>query len=229
MSPPRVLFADDDHITRQVIQTALENAEMEVFLAQDGATALELWRTRPFDIAILDVMMPEIDGFAVCRTIRENSDLPIMILTAMGREEDILRGFDCGADDYLTKPFRHKELIARVQAILQRMQRLALPPESQLTYTDLTLDLAAQRLVRAGVNLPITTLEFQLLRYLMQRSGTVISKEDLFQNVWGYMMPAGGMNLIEVAVRRLRGKIEADPARPRYIQTVRGAGYRLGE
>lgn len=229
MTNPCILFADDDFESRKLVHTTLERAGLTPVLASDGAEALKTWRTQPIDLIILDVKMPQLDGLEVCRRIRKFSDVPVMMLTSLNCEEDILRGFDAGADDYIIKPFQAKELVARIQAILQRVSRLAKASSGSLAYGDLKLDEAAQRVTKRNEIVPATQLEFQLLRYLMQRYGAVVSKENLFQDVWGYVMPFGGLNLIEVAIRRLREKIEDDPSQPVYIQTVRGTGYRFGQ
>ena len=229
MAEPLILYADDDASSRHTVQTALKNANMKVLLAASGSEALEVWRKNHLDLIILDVMMTDMTGFEVCEYIRRVSPVPIMMLTGMSREQDILQGFEAGSDDYIVKPFRAKELVARIHAILQRTARSAAPATGRLAYGSLVLDTDAQRVLQRGEPVQVTPLEFQLLQYLIQRIGLAVSKEELFQNVWGYAMPSGGMNLIEVAVRRLREKIEDDPSHPAYIQTVRGVGYRLGE
>jgi len=230
MASPRILFVDDDPVSRHLVEKMLQQAEMMPYLAQDGAQALEIWHNTPLDLIILDIMMPVMDGLETCRRIRRVSEIPIMMLTARGSEDDIIQGFEAGADDYLVKPFRPKELVARIRAILRRMSPMTTitPPENKLSYGDLTLDLTARRVTRRDEVIPVTPLEFRLLHYLLQRVGVVVSKEELFRDVWGYAMPSGGMNLIEVTIRRLRGKIEDTPDRPRYIQTVWGVGYRFG-
>ena len=228
MNVPHILYADDDPSSQQTVQTALKATNLKVLLASSGAEALEVWRKNQLDLIILDVMMPDMSGFEVCQYIRRVSPVPIMMLTGMSREQDLLQGFEAGSDDYIFKPFRPKELIARIHAILQRTARSVTPATGRLMYGGLELDIDAQRALRRGEPVQVTPLEFQLLQYMIQRVGVAISKEELFQNVWGYTMPSGGMNLIEVAVRRLREKIEDDPSRPAYIQTVRGVGYRFG-
>ena len=227
MNTPVVLFADDDSMTRLMVEGALRNSGMQLVLAADGREALVIWRERPLDLVILDVSMPEVDGITACRTIRQVSNTPVMMLTAADSEADILAGFDAGADDYLVKPFKPAELVARIKAILNRARRLAAGSD-RLTYGELALSVSSQVVTRGGEVVHLTELEFQLLRYFMQRAGMVISKEDLFLNVWGYQIPVGGLNLVEVAIRRLRSKIEPDAESPAYIQSVRGQGYRLG-
>jgi DNA-binding response OmpR family regulator len=229
MQVPNILVADDEQDTRELICLILEDAGMNVILAENGACLLEQWRSNKIDLIILDVMMPIMDGFQACTRIRRVSDVPIVFLTGKGREEDVVNGFEIGADDYIVKPFRRAEFVARIQSILNRVDRVRENAGRRLAFDKLTLDLDARRVVARGKTIEITPLEFQLLQYLMQNVGVVISKEDLLQNVWGYAETAGDMNLIEAAIRRLRRKLEMDPSQPEYIHTVWGAGYRFGE
>jgi two-component system response regulator MtrA len=223
-----VLFADDDSDTQQLVGTVLKNADINVVFADDGAQVFDVWQMNPVNLMILDIMMPIMDGLEACRRIRRVSDIPIILLTAKTREEDILEGFRHGADDYITKPFRPKELVARIEAILHRTRRQRLQAGRQLAYDELVLDLDTRRVTLDGKILRLTPLEFQLLHYFMQNPGDLVTKEELLENVWGYLKPGGNMNLVETTIRRLRLKIEADPSMPRYIQTVWGRGYRLG-
>jgi two-component system response regulator MtrA len=223
-----VLFADDDSDTQQLVGTVLKNADINVVFADDGAQVFDVWQMNPVNLMILDIMMPIMDGLEACRRIRRVSDIPIILLTAKTREEDILEGFRHGADDYITKPFRPKELVARIEAILHRTRRQRLQAGRQLAYDELVLDLDTRRVTLDGKILRLTPLEFQLLHYFMQNPGDLVTKEELLENVWGYLKPGGNMNLVETTIRRLRIKIEADPSMPRYIQTVWGRGYRLG-
>ena len=229
MRSPNILVADDDPETRELIRLILKDAGMKVVLGENGSQLLELWRAYPIDLIILDVMMPVMDGFEACERIRRVSDVPIVFLTAKGQEGDVVNGFEIGADDYIVKPFRPGELIARVRAILNRLERLREDVGRRLQFEKLILDLDARRVVARGKTIEVTPLEFQLLQYLMQNVGIVMSKENLLQNVWGYAEAAGDLNLIEAAVRRLRRKLELDPSQPEYIHTVWGAGYRFGE
>ncbi len=228
MSTAHILFADDDASILELLRVTIQKADMIPLPASSGEQALEIWQKNSADLIILDVRMPGIDGLGTCRYIRRISTVPIMMLTSMGDEEDIVRGFEAGADDYLVKPFKPRELIARIRAILHRTAQSNVSPGSRLTFGDLTLEVATSRVTLGQESVSVTPLEFQLLHYLMRHTGKSVSKEDLFRNVWGYVMPAGGMNLVEVAIRRLREKIEPDPSRPRYIRTARGAGYRFG-
>ena len=229
MRSPNILVADDDPETRELIRLILKDAGMKVVLGENGSQLLELWRANPIDLIILDVMMPVMDGFEACERIRRVSDVPIVFLTAKGQEGDVVNGFEIGADDYIVKPFRPGELIARVRAILNRLERLREDVGRRLQFEKLILDLDARRVVARGKTIEVTPLEFQLLQYLMQNVGIVMSKKNLLQNVWGYAEAAGDLNLIEAAVRRLRRKLELDPSQPEYIHTVWGAGYRFGE
>lgn len=229
MRSPAILVADDSPETRDLIGLVLENEGMDVIFAENGSKLLDRWRSNQVDLIILDVMMPVMDGFEACRRIRRVSDIPIIFLTAKDQEHEVVIGFEIGADDYIVKPFRPAEFVARIQAILSRIERQRATDGRRLFFDKLILDLDARKVVARGKKIEVTPLEFQLLQYLMQNVGIVISKENLLQNVWGYAEAAGDMNLIEAAIRRLRRKLELDPSEPEYIHTVWGAGYRFGE
>ncbi len=229
MKHATVLFADDDRDLQQVIGLILEDSGYEVIFAETGYQTIESWRTTAIDIIILDLNMPGINGIQVCTMIRQKSDIPILILTGNANEEDVVRGLEAGADDYLVKPVRPRELIARLQALLRRGAHHGAPDRRQLSFDHLILDLEARQLLYGGKSIPVSPLEFQLLKYLMMNAGVVLSKEDLLHNVWGYMSTGREMNLIEATVRRLRKKVETDPSSPQYIQTVWGSGYRFGD
>jgi DNA-binding response OmpR family regulator len=224
----RILLVDDEPDMREMIGLVLRSANMEVLVAENGFQALEIWRNHEVDLIVLDVMMPVIDGMGTCRLIRRMSNVPILMLTARGREQDIVEGFEAGIDDYVTKPFRTRELVARIRAILQRTSHSADAAHKQLVYKDLVLDWVDRRATLNGREIPLTPVEYRLLQYFLQHVGEVISKEELLQNVWGYLEPAGDLNLIEAAIKRLRKKIGVGPLEPYHIQTVWGAGYRLG-
>jgi two-component system, OmpR family, response regulator ResD len=229
-APPRiarVLFADDEPEARYLLKTSLECANYRVHLVENGLQAFHKWQDTYFDLLILDVMMPEMDGLEACRRIRRTSNIPIILLTARGCEQDIVSGFDSGADDYVIKPYRANELVARIQAILKRTAPAPLVPTRW--NDDLYLDHESQRIVCRGRRIKVTPLEFRLMLYLMQNPGETLTKKSLLQNVWGYLESGSEMNLIETAIHRLRNKIEPNPSRPKYIQTVWGAGYRFGE
>jgi len=227
-NPIRILFADDDLDIQQAVCFVVEDAGMEVHFASDGAHTIELWHTWPADLVILDVMMPVLDGWEVCQLIRRKSNVPIIMLTARGREDDVVNAFKLGADDYIIKPIRPRELVARIHAVLKRARQQA-DDQKILECGNLMMDLESHRVTYWGKNVQISPMEFKLLKYLMEHAGVVLSKADLLENVWGYPPSAGDMNLIEATVRRLRKKVENDPSHPRYIKTVWGTGYRFGD
>ena len=224
----RVLCVDDDPDTRTLLGAILGPIGVEVVFAENGSQMLEVWRKNRIELILLDIMMPIMDGLEACKRIRRVSDVPIMFLSSKGQDNDIVQGLEMGANDYVLKPFRPKELIARVRSLLQRREQ-AEEMREQLAFDKLIMDLDAQRVTSQGKVIEVSPLEFRLLQYLMQNIGVVVSKGDLLKYVWGYVDIAGDMNLIEVAVRRLRRKLELDPTQPRYIKTVWGAGYRFGD
>ena len=220
----RVLVVEDDPSVRETATLLLERAGLRVTAAGDGREALERLATHHFDLVLLDVMLPVVDGFEVCRTIRQDSQVPIVMLTARADTADIVAGLDLGADDYLTKPFQGAELVARVRAALRR--RSADPSGPRLHVGDLDIDAAGFRLTQAGRPVELTATEFRLLVELARNAERVVSREALLERVWGYDY-LGDSRLVDMAVKRLRDKLGDDPRNPRYITTVRGAGYRL--
>jgi len=225
----RILLAEDEAPLRNLLKLSLESAGYQVFPVEDGQQAVEIFDKQPVDLIILDIMMPRLDGFSVCRYIRRRSDVPIMMLTALGNTDDLVQGFELGADDYIAKPFTFKEVEARIQAILRRVewsQRRVSPPV--ISIGRVKIDTESYEVFVDGESRHLTPIEFQLLYYLMSHAGQTISKATLFEEVWGYDF-TGGTNLVEVGIRRLREKIEEDPSRPTHILTVRGAGYRFRE
>jgi DNA-binding response OmpR family regulator len=202
----------------------LERAGLRVTTADDGRQALEQLGQRDFDIVLLDLMLPVVDGFQVCRSIRENSQIPIVMLTARADTADVVAGLECGADDYVTKPFQGPELLARIRAALRRRDADPLVPRMQVR--DLDIDASGFRLTQSGRPVELTATEFRLLVELARNAEQVISREALLQRVWGYDY-LGDSRLVDMAVKRLRDKLGDDPREPRYITTVRGAGYRL--
>lgn len=223
----RILIAEDEAPLRSLIASLLTAEGFQVLEAQDGQEALDILQREPVDLAILDVMMPHRDGFEVTRWIRERSNIPIIILTALGNTDSIVHGFSLGADDYITKPFTYKELRARLEAILRRMRWAEEPPqEPVVAQGDIVLDPAAHQATVGGRLVHLTPIETELLRYLMLHPGETVSKGNLFREVWGYDFIGSG-NLVEVSVRRLREKMELDPSCPQYIRTVRGVGYKF--
>ncbi len=228
----RILVADDDPKIGRLLQATLEEAgelSFEVVAVRDGLEAVRRFRKEPFDLVILDVMMPYVDGFAACRTIREESDVPIIILTAREGTDDVLQGFELGADDYVTKPFRVAELRARTLAILRRVEGGRFRRPSQPARVgDLEVDPRRHRVTVRGEEVQLTPMEFELLYFLASHPGEVFDRETLFREVWGRAYEyTRETNLIDVCVRRLREKIEREPSAPQYLLTVRGVGYKL--
>jgi two-component system response regulator MtrA len=220
----RVLLVEDDASIREATALGLQRAGLRVTTAADGRGGLAHARQPVFDLVILDVMLPGLDGFEVCREIRRTSRVPILMLTARTDTIDVVVGLESGADDYVKKPFEVAELVARVRALLRRAA--ADPPEAVLAVGPLTIDPGRFTVHRDGVDVPLTATEFRLLLELARRPGQVFTREVLLERVWDYDY-LGDSRLVDVAVQRLRAKIEADPAHPALIRTVRGAGYKL--
>jgi two-component system response regulator MtrA len=220
----RILLVEDDPSIREVTAIGLSAAGFAMTTAADGLEGLERFRTEPFDLVLLDVMLPRLDGYEVCRQIRRSSTVPVVMLTARADTMDVVVGLEAGADDYVRKPFEVPELIARVRAALRRAGRL--PDETdRLQLGSLTVDVAGRTVARDGVDVPLTRTEFDLLLELLRHHGQVLTRDVLLDRVWGYGY-LGDSRLVDVAIQRLRAKIETDPAAPELIQTVRGAGYK---
>jgi two-component system response regulator MtrA len=219
-----VLVVEDDASIREVTALGLRRAGFRVSTAVDGREALALWRAQEIDLIVLDVMLPGPDGLEVCREIRRTSQVPILMLTARTDTIDVVVGLECGADDYVRKPFDPAELAARVRALLRRAS--APVEETTLSVGGLEIDPARFTAHKDGRELPLTSTEFRLLLELARRPGQVFTREVLLDRVWNYSY-LGDSRLVDVAVQRLRAKVEDDPARPRLISTVRGVGYRL--
>jgi DNA-binding response OmpR family regulator len=222
-----VLVVDDEEPLRNLLQISLQRQGYHVSVARNGREAIEFITSRKIDLVLLDIMMPEMDGFTACTELRKRSDIPIVMLTALNRPDDIVHGFNLGADDYITKPFTFREVEVRLQAILRRVywSQEQLDP-SILSAKEIVLNDDKHEVQVRGEIVHLTPIEYQLLRYLMTSPDRPISKDLLFQHVWGYDL-VGGTNLVEVAMRRLREKIETDPSQPVYLLTVRGAGYKF--
>jgi two-component system response regulator MtrA len=220
----RVLLVEDDSSIRETTALGLEAAGFKVTGAADGREGLAEFRSRAYDLVVLDVMLPELDGLEVCRTIRRESQVPVVMLSARSDTLDVVVGLELGADDYVTKPFELAELVARMRAAIRRAAPA--PDTRSLAVGDLEIDPAAHRVRKAGTGVTLTATEFRLLLELARRPGQVFTRELLLERVWGYEY-LGDSRLVDVAVQRLRAKIEDDPARPRLIETVRGVGYRL--
>ncbi|MFD9499302.1 response regulator transcription factor [Streptomyces sp. NPDC060035] len=222
-----VLVVDDDPTVAEVVTGYLTGAGYDVARAANGPAALEQCAVRRPDLAVLDLMLPGMDGFEVCRRMRAHGPVPVIMLTARGDEDDRILGLETGADDYVTKPFSPRELVLRVDAVLRRAMAAATPVgrSALLEGAGLVLDPAARHATREGRALALTLREFDLLAFLLRHPGRVFTREELMREVWGWDF--GDLSTVTVHVRRLRGKIEADPARPELIRTVWGVGYRL--
>ena len=229
VAPRRILIADDDPSIASLIQITLKDPRYEIVAVKNGLEALKAYENQKFDVVILDVMMPYIDGFEACQRIRERSDVPIVLLTSRDGTDDIVHGFELGADEYITKPFKTAELMARVEAILRRVEgykNRRAPPVVRVG--ELEIDEPRHRVAVRGQEVNLTPMEFELLYFLAANAGQVFDRETLFKEVWGYEY-VGETNLVDVCVRRLREKVELTPSRPRIIVTVRGVGYKLAE
>ena len=220
----KILVVDDEKTLVKGIKFNLENEGYRVECAYDGAAAVELARNEKFDLLILDVMMPEVDGLEACMRIREFSNVPIIMLTAKSEDSDKLMGFECGADDYLTKPFNILELKARVRALLRRAAGVQRSQGSVLTVGSLSLNTEERVAIRDGEVVDLTAKEYDLIELLMRNPRRVYSRENLMNVVWGYDY-AGDYRTVDVHIRRLREKLEPNPAEPDYIMTKWGVGY----
>ena len=221
----KILVVDDERLLVKGIKFNLENEGYQVECAYDGAAAVELARTGNFDLIILDLMMPEIDGLEACMRIREFSNVPVIMLTARSEDTDKIIGFECGADDYITKPFNILELKARIRAMLRRASGGAQgKAASRITVGDLTLDTEQRVAIRDGEAVELTAKEYDLIELLMKNPRRVYSRENLMNVVWGYSY-TGDYRTVDVHIRRLREKLERRPAEPEYILTKWGVGY----
>jgi DNA-binding response OmpR family regulator len=226
---PTILVVDDDPTLTNLIELSLTRLGYKVHLANNGYDALEALSANAIDLVLLDVLMPQMDGFAVCAAIRKSSQVPIILVTALGQTDDVVRGFQLGIDDFVTKPFFFRELLARMKAVLRRQstneraqaQRLPAPFPIVLNPESSTYEVKVN-----GKPVSLTKLEFELLRYLMEHAGQVVSKTDLLKDVWAYAQH-GDPNIVEVGILRLRNKIEQNPSSPVYLRTVRGVGYQF--
>jgi DNA-binding response OmpR family regulator len=228
MEEKRVLVVDDDPALLPLIEYTFAREGYEVVTACDGKEALREFFAHKPDLVILDIMMPRMDGWEACRRIREVSDVPIVMLTARGQDEDIVRGLEYGADDYLTKPFSIKVLLAHARAVLRRAALPAVEYAEPTTYADdfLTIDLKERRVTVEGEHVKLTPTEYRLLAYLVQNAGQVLTFTQILQNVWGWEYQ-DDLDYVRVYVWHLRQKIEQDPKNPKYIQTEIGVGYRF--
>ncbi len=221
----RILVVDDEKLLVKGIKFNLENEGYTVDGAYDGSTALVMFRENSYDLIILDLMLPVLDGLTVCRKIRETSNVPVIMLTAKSEGSDKLIGFEYGADDYITKPFDILELKARIRVILRRAGQTGASASERLSAGPIAVDLMQRSVTVEGRGaVDLTAKEFDLLAMLMRNQGRVFSRETLLNNVWGYEYP-GDIRTVDVHIRRLREKLEEDDANPRYILTKWGVGY----
>ena len=221
----RVLLVEDDEIQRAAVALVLRASGMHVTEAGDGRAAIDAFDPDAIDIVVLDLLLPVIDGFEVCRSIRQRSLVPIVMVTRLDQPDDIVRGLELGADDYVAKPFAPAVLLARLRAVLRRSQ-----PDGDtrsLEHDGIRVDVAAFRAWRGGDELELSATEFRLLAELVRHPGEVLTRQVLLQRVWGYDY-LGDSRLVDMAIKRLRDKVEDDPHTPQRIATVRGVGYRYG-
>ena len=221
-----ILLVEDDPTLSETLRYNLEREGYDVLHAADGVAGLDLARREQPDLVILDIMLPRLDGFSICRILRQEGDTPILMLTARQDEVDRIAGLELGADDYVSKPFSLGELLARVRAILRRTDRRPAGSREVLDAGALRIDTGSRRAWRAGGELNLSQKEFDLLTCLVRNRGMALSRDVLLERVWGYDF-LGDSRTVDVHIRWLREKVEPDPGRPIYIQTVRGVGYRF--
>ena len=224
----KILIIEDDADIAAIERDYLELSGYEVSVCTDGVSGLTAALEQPVDLLLLDLMLPGLDGFAVCRRVREAKDIPILMVTALDKDVDKIRGLGYGADDYIEKPFSPSVLVARVKAHLAQYRRLkpAAEETAVLTAEPLTADTAGRRVMKNGVEVPLKNKEYELLLFLMRHPGQVFSREDLYEMIWG-LESLGDNITVAVHINRLREKLEDDPAHPQLLQTVWGVGYRL--
>ena len=221
----RILVIEDDQSIAEIVGILLRAEGFEVSYCADGNQALNAFQVVNPDLVLLDLMLPGKDGVEICRAIRESSGVPIVMLTARSDTSDVVTGLEAGADDYIVKPIKNEELIARIRA---RLRSLDTPTVNEIAIGDLIIDVAGHSVKRGDINIPLTVLEFKLLVTLAKRPWQVFSREVLLEDVWEYQH-AADTRLVNVHVQRLRAKIEIDPERPEIVLTVRGVGYKAGQ
>ncbi|NLG70483.1 MAG: response regulator transcription factor [Chloroflexi bacterium] len=222
-----ILLVDDEPLISDSLSYSLRREGFDVVAVTEGGQALKAVQEQKPDLVVLDVMLPDMSGLEVCRRLRTNNPIPVIMLTARGEEVDRVLGLEVGADDYLAKPFSFRELLARIRATLRRVELDRTAPQTQpIVLWDLTLDPTARRIIKGDQELQLSAREFDLLSILMRNAGRALSREELLAQVWGEDW-IGDPRTLDVHVRWLRLKIEEDPASPQYIQTVRGYGYRF--
>lgn len=226
----KILVVEDDRNLLDTLKYNLCKEGYDVVIAADGAEALDISRREKPDLIILDIMLPKMSGFEVCRILRKEMIVPMLMLTAKAEETDKIVGLEIGADDYMTKPFSLRELLARVRAMLRRTKMVEVQPGAQealLKVGDIEVDIARHQASKGAITLALTPKEFDLLAYLARNKGFVFSRDQLLEKVWGYDF-AGDTRTVDVHIRWLREKIEDNPNKPRLLLTVRGVGYKLG-
>lgn len=228
--PQKIMVVEDERPIAEIVKFNLEKEGYEVRIVGDGQEALDAVRLWQPDLMLLDIMLPSLDGISVCRELRKDYPMPIIMLTAKGSESDIVNGLSAGADDYITKPFSIRVLVARVQAFLRRHVMLSEEQEvrngkGMLCYGSLQIDTDLYEVRKHEKKLDLTLREYELLKHLAMNPGRVYTREELLEQVWGYEQAGGDGRTVDVTVRRLREKVEDDPSMPRFIETRRGVGY----
>ncbi|MFP4200900.1 MAG: winged helix-turn-helix domain-containing protein [Bacillota bacterium] len=226
MNTTKILIIEDDGNIRKLLALYLKREGFKVLTASSGQEGLDLFFSEAPDLVILDIMLPDIDGWEICRRIRHKDTCPVIMLTALDSTRDKVAGLELGSDDYITKPFEPREMIARVRAVLRRSSDTVRGPI--LKFPDLTIDQKAHRVIRCGEEIHLTAREFDLLWLLANHPGQVFTRDQLLDRVWGYEF-YGNIRTVDVHIRHLREKMEPDPDHPRYIKTVWGVGYKFEE
>ncbi len=225
----RILVVDDEASIRRILETRLSMIGYDVVTASDGEEALTIFRNEDPDLVVLDVMMPKLDGYGVCQELRKESDIPIIMLTALGDVADRITGLELGADDYVVKPFSPKELEARIRSVLRRVEKsqaAGIPSSGVIHVNDLRIDTNKRQVYKRDDRIRLTGMEFSLLELLVSRSGEPFSRSEILQEVWGYTPERHvDTRVVDVHISRLRAKLEDDPSNPELILTARGTGY----
>jgi len=225
----RILVVDDEASIRRILETRLSMIGYEVVTASDGEEAIDAFHKQDPDLVVLDVMMPKLDGYGVCQELRKESDIPIIMLTALGDVADRITGLELGADDYVVKPFSPKELEARIRSVLRRVSKgghEGIPSSGVIHVGDLRIDTNKRQVYKRDERVRLTGMEFSLLELLVSRSGEAFSRSDILQEVWGYTPERHvDTRVVDVHISRLRAKLEDDPSNPELILTARGTGY----